>query len=70
MTSEERKELDITRLPSTLGGALDAMSQDPFFRKVLGNYIFEKYLDAKKKEWNSYRDYVSDWEMNEYLHKF
>lgn len=70
MTSEERKELGITRLPSTLGGALDAMSQDPFFRKVLGNYIFEKYLDAKKKEWNSYRDYVSDWEMNEYLHKF
>ena len=32
--------------------------------------ISEKYIAAKKAEWQKYRSQVTEWEINEYLYKF
>ena len=39
-------------------------------RKVLGDHISNKYLAAKRQEWQDYNRQVSAWEMKEYLYKF
>ena len=57
-------------LPATLGEALDAMREDPLMREVLGETIYEGFLDAKSIEWTEYRQQVHDWEINRYLPVF
>jgi glutamine synthetase len=57
-------------LPATLGEALDAMREDPLIREVLGETIYEGFLDAKSIEWTEYRQQVHDWEINRYLPVF
>ena len=39
-------------------------------KDVLGIHIYEKYLEAKKKEWREFRADVTDWEVQEYLYKY
>lgn len=54
-------------LPSSLGAALDAMRQDQIVEEALGQHLFDRYIEAKSLEWNEYRVYVSQWELNRYL---
>ncbi|MDR1764875.1 MAG: type I glutamate--ammonia ligase [Lachnospiraceae bacterium] len=70
MTPEEVAQRGIDHLPETLGEAIDVFENDTFFKGVLGDHIFHKYLKAKKEEWNDFRVQVTDWEIEEYLHKF
>ena len=58
------------RIPETLGDAIEAFEHDGFMRDVLGEHIFIKYLEAKKKEWREFRAQVTDWEVSEYLYKY
>ena len=39
-------------------------------KKVLGEHIFTKYLEAKEAEWHMFRAQVTDWEVEEYLYKY
>lgn len=55
--------------PRDLKEALDIFENSDFIRKTLGNHIFTKYYEAKKKEWESYQKFVSQWEIDEYLYK-
>lgn len=70
MDEETIKERGIDHLPETLGEAIDEFEEDAFLRKVLGDHIFYKYLEAKKEEWNVFRSQVTDWEIGEYLYKY
>ena len=70
MDEETIKERGIDHLPETLGEAIDEFEKDVFLRKVLGDHIFYKYLEAKKEEWNVFRSQVTDWEIGEYLYKY
>lgn len=70
MTEAERESLGIDRLPLALKDAIDEFKKDEFVRSVLGDYITDKYIEAKNKEWNEYIGQVSEWEINEYLYKF
>ena len=70
MDEETIKERGIDHLPETLGEAIDEFEEDVFLRKVLGDHIFYKYLEAKKEEWNVFRSQVTDWEIGEYLYKY
>jgi glutamine synthetase len=54
-------------LPSTLGEALEAMHEDPLIHEVLGETIYEGFLDAKTIEWTEYQQQVHEWEINRYL---
>ncbi|MDD6157270.1 MAG: type I glutamate--ammonia ligase [Lachnospiraceae bacterium] len=69
MTDEEKEELGIESLPLSMDLALEEMKKDPFVKEVLGDHIFNKYVEAKESEWNRYRSFVTEWEVKEYLYK-
>jgi glutamine synthetase len=54
-------------LPSSLGAALDTLRQNEVIQAALGPHVFERFIDAKQQEWDSYRAYVSQWEIERYL---
>lgn len=70
MNIEERHEEHITDLPSTLHNALKEFEKDDVMRKALGSHIFQSFLEAKKLEWASYRQEVTQWERDQYLEMF
>jgi glutamine synthetase len=57
----------LSTLPNSLGAALDALREDELIQQTLGPYIFERFVDAKQQEWEQYRAYVSEWELERYL---
>ncbi|HLZ63429.1 MAG TPA: glutamine synthetase family protein [Ktedonosporobacter sp.] len=57
-------------LPATLGEALDALREDALIREILGDSIYEGFMDAKSIEWIEYRQQVHDWEIDRYLGVF
>lgn len=70
MTEEDRVANGIENLPSTLREAVILMKADPFMKETLGDHVYEKYTEAKEKEWNEYSTRVSQWEIEKYLNKF
>lgn len=70
MSPQERREKKMEEIPSTLIEAVHYMEEDDFIRDVLGDHVFEKYIAAKKEEWNRYLCQVTDWEINEYLNTY
>ncbi|HTI14034.1 MAG TPA: glutamine synthetase family protein [Dictyobacter sp.] len=54
-------------LPATLGEALESMRENTLIRDVLGDTIYEGFIDAKSIEWTEYRQQVHDWEIERYL---
>lgn len=69
MTDAEREELGIEAIPGTLIEAVEALEKDSFVMETLGKHAANKYVEAKKEEWNRYRSQVTEWEINEYLYK-
>ena len=67
LTAEQRRERGIISLPETLGEAIDELSQSALVKKALGDHIFERYIELKRKEWDEYRVQLTDWEMKKYL---
>ena len=67
MSSEEIAEEGVTVLPGDLKEALDVFAANPISRDTLGPHIFKKYVEAKEKEWDSYRCAVTQWEIDNYL---
>lgn len=59
-------------MPESLLEAVAYMEQEKefFTRGVVGEYLFEKYIGVKKKEWSRYRKVVTAWEVDEYLYKY
>ena len=39
-------------------------------QKALGSHAFERFMEAKRQEWNDYRMYVTQWELDRYLEIF
>jgi glutamine synthetase len=54
-------------LPASLGLALEALRQDEVIQAALGPQIYERFVEARQQEWDSYRAYVSEWELQRYL---
>jgi glutamine synthetase len=67
LTSDQRRERGIVALPETLGEAIDELAGSELARKALGEHIFERYVELKRKEWDDYRVQLTDWEMERYL---
>lgn len=70
MSAAERKKKKVEALPADLNEALIEMKKDGFVKKVLGDHLFEKYVEAKELEWQEYRKRVSGWEIDSYLAKY
>jgi glutamine synthetase len=54
-------------LPSSLGEALVALQRDEVVAQAIGPHVLERFVDAKTQEWDDYRTFVSQWELNRYL---
>ena len=67
LSHDDRKRLGITSLPGSLGEAIDAAEDSEFLLKALGEHIFTRLIDLKRREWDRYRVQISEWELNEYL---
>lgn len=67
MNEEERAEALIKDLPSTLHNAIKELRIDPVMVNALGQHIFSNFVEAKRMEWASFRQTVSEWEREQYL---
>ncbi len=70
LTSKERKKQRIDALPGSLAEALEYMDKSLVAKAALGEHIFKEFMTAKKKEWDSFRTYVSKWELDKYLERY
>lgn len=70
LTETQRLSMGIESLPGTLESAVAAMERDSLVRETLGDETFERYVTAKKAEWDEYRTQVTRWEMDKYLGKY
>jgi glutamine synthetase len=57
-------------LPESLNQALIALEADEVIQNALGPVICDRFINAKRLEWNEYRREVSPWELNRYLPLF
>ena len=57
-------------LPTSLGEALDALSQDDVVLGALGPYISDRYIAAKRQEYDAYNRQVTPWEVERYLTRY
>ena len=67
MSSTERREAGIERLPETLSEALDVLESSDLVREALGDHVFGWFLRNKRDEWERYQHHVSRFELDTYL---
>lgn len=67
MNAEQMAAEGITVLPASLEEAVNELRESPIAKDTLGEHIFNKYIEAKSKEWDSFRTKVSQWELDNYL---
>jgi glutamine synthetase len=67
LTAKERAELGIVSLPESLGEAIDELAGSDLMKRALGEHIFPRYVELKRREWDEYRVQVTEWEKNRYL---
>ncbi|PSP79052.1 type I glutamate--ammonia ligase [Halobacteriales archaeon QS_1_68_20] len=67
---QKREEYGITTLPENLGEAIDALEDDEVVRQALGPHVSEKFVEAKRAEYEEYLVEVSEWELDRYLETF
>ena len=63
----ERRRLGIEQLPETLGEAIELTAESELVLRTLGEHMFKRFVEIKRKEWDEYRVQVSRWELDRYL---
>ncbi|CAM3174471.1 glutamine synthetase [Lactobacillus bombicola] len=67
LSQQQRDELGIKPLPSTLHNALKAFKDDQLIQAALGDHLTQSFISSKELEWSQYTQTVSDWERNRYM---
>ena len=67
LSDEERIEQGIEALPGSLGEAVEELAGSALMERALGDHIFPRYVELKRREWDEYRVQVSEWELDRYL---
>jgi len=67
MSREERERRGIGELPGSLIEAVHLAERSDVVREALGEHVFTHFIENKKLEWDRYRAYVTDFEINNYL---
>ncbi len=70
MTNEELDGSNIDRLPGSLEEALIELNKDEVIKNALSPHTVEKFISAQMEEWDQYRTYVTQWELDRYLTKY
>lgn len=72
-SDQEKNGIDsrtFNELPTSLIEAVADLGDDELMKKTLGDYIYSKFVQAKKMEWDEYCRIVSPWEIDQYLTRF
>ncbi|MCL4463741.1 MAG: type I glutamate--ammonia ligase [Firmicutes bacterium] len=69
LTAEERAAMGIASLPGSLQEALNNLENSSIIQDALGEHIFERFMEAKKQEYQEYKMAVHQWEIDRYLAK-
>ncbi len=64
---EKLKKYYINKLPASLGEAIELIERGTIVKEAFGEYTWKRYLEAKKEEWDNFRIFVTDWELDRYL---
>jgi glutamine synthetase len=67
LSEAERDERGIVALPGSLGEAAEELAGSELMARALGEHIFPRYVELKRREWNEYRVQVTEWEKERYL---
>ncbi|RRG18719.1 type I glutamate--ammonia ligase [Weissella viridescens] len=70
MDETERRKAGIRDLPDTLLAAVNDLEGDDVVKKAMGSYMARTFIDAKRLEYGSYRQEVSQWELDNYLEQY
>jgi glutamine synthetase len=70
MSYRDRRHHRIDDLPRDLHEALERLEKDDVIRAALGEHIYERFLEAKQREWQEYIGQVSEWELERYLGQY
>lgn len=66
---EETHTEGVSILPGNLHEAIRAFEKNSFLEDVLGVDFAKLYALEKRKEWRSFREEVSKWELDQYLYR-
>jgi glutamine synthetase len=67
MTPADRAEAGIALLPQSLAEAVDVMEGSSLVQDALGEHVFDYFIRNKRREWDSYKEQVTPWELTRYL---
>lgn len=67
LSSVERKELEIDSLPDSLGEAVLLAEESELVKKALGEHVFSRFIELKRKEWEDYRIQLTKYETDKLL---
>lgn len=67
LSEEEISDRGIIHLPETLHEAVVEFKKSKLMKEVLGDHAYNKYIDAKEREWKEYHTTVSEFELEKYL---
>ncbi len=67
MTQQELDSHGIGSLPENLSLALTETENSEIMRRALGDHVFDRFIELKKKEWDDYRQQVTEYELSRYL---
>lgn len=70
LDEEKRKQLSIDSLPESIAEAIDYLNKDELIKKSIGSHACKIYMEAKKLEWDEYKNKITQWEIEQYLTKF
>ena len=62
-----KKKTGMKILPGSLAEAVNELEKDEVIKDALGTHIFERFISAKRSEWEDYRLEVTPWELDKYL---
>jgi glutamine synthetase len=70
LRQDRSRQRQLEVLPTSLGKALDALSQDDVILSALGPYISDRYIAAKHQEYDEYSRQVTPWEVDRYITRY
>lgn len=67
MSEAERAKRKIGTLPGSLIEAIQLTEKSALVKETLGGHVFTEYIENKKVEWDKYRSFVTNFEIDQYL---
>jgi glutamine synthetase len=67
MTPQQLEAHGISSLPENLGLAIEKAKSSELVRSALGDFVFDRLIQLKKKEWEDYQVQVTPYELQRYL---